>query len=159
MRAAISAVWPAIRPLVSNLLLQRNCQIISELSMLRTTSLIISHIDADCQVVTRHGRLTFTFSSCLKYSHMIPECQWSTIPFTSVGSVEFAACSVTLKMCLLTARRRISCKPLLLSRRLSLPLPLPNPLHWRRPESRNGRREAILVLMRTVRRYTSNSAV
>lgn len=153
----ISAVWPAIQPLESSLLRQRNYQITSELSMLRTNSLIISHIDADCQVVIRPGRLTFTFSSHLKCSHMIPECQWSTIPFTSVSPVKLAACPVRLKMRSLIARKRISCKPLLHSRQRSLPLP--NILHWRRPGSRNDQRESILVLMRTVRRYTSNSAV
>lgn len=61
MRAVTCAVWPTIQPLESSLLRQRNYQITYELSMLRTNSLTINHIDADCQVVTRLGRLTFTF--------------------------------------------------------------------------------------------------
>ena len=86
-----SAVWPTIQPLGSSLLRQKNCQITYELSMLGTNSPTINHIDADCPVVTRLGRSTLTFSSCLRRSHIIPECQWFTIPFTSVGQVEFAA--------------------------------------------------------------------
>jgi hypothetical protein len=61
MRVVTSAVWLTIQPLESSLLRQRNYQITYELSMLRTNSLTINHIDADCQVVTRLGRLTFTF--------------------------------------------------------------------------------------------------
>ena len=157
MHVDIRAVWSTIQPMGSSLLRQRNCQITSELSMPRTNFLIINHTDVDCQVVTRPGRLTFKLSFCLKCSHIILECQWSTIPFTSVGPVESVVSPMTLKMRSLIARRRISCKPLLHLRQQFLPLL--NLLHWRPPGSRNDRRESIPVLMRTVRRYTSNSAV
>ena len=90
MRAVTSAVWPTIQPLESSLLRQRNYQITYEQSMFRTNSLTINHIDADCRVVTRLGRLTFTFNFCVRCSHIIPERQWFAIPFTSVGLVEFA---------------------------------------------------------------------
>jgi hypothetical protein len=146
-----------IQPMESGLLRQRNYQIISERSMLRTTSLTISHIDVDCQVVARPGRLTFIFSSCLKRSHIIPERQWSTIPFTSVGPIEYAASPWRLNMRSSTARRHISCKPLLHS--LQGSLPTPNLLYWRRLGSRSDQRDLIHVLMPTVRKYTSNSAV
>lgn len=53
----IIAVWSTTRPLESSLLHRRNYQITFELPMPQMNSLITSHIDVDCQVVTKAGRL------------------------------------------------------------------------------------------------------
>jgi hypothetical protein len=52
----INAVWSTIQPLACSLLPRRNLLITLELITLRTNSPITSHIDVDCQVVTRAGR-------------------------------------------------------------------------------------------------------
>lgn len=68
-----------------------------------------------------------------------------------------AVCLVTVNICSLIARRLISCKPLPHSRRQFLAMP--NLLRQKRPGSRSDHRELILVLMRTVRKYTNSLAV
>jgi len=74
MRVAINAVLSTMRPLESSLLHRRNFQITFELFTVRMNSLITSHIDVDCQVVTRAGRLIIliflSFEVFLYYSRV-----------------------------------------------------------------------------------------
>lgn len=68
MHVAIRAVWSTTRPLESNLLHRKNYQITFGLSILQMNFPITSHIDVDCQVVTRAGRLiilTLVFGNVL----------------------------------------------------------------------------------------------
>lgn len=71
---AINAVLSTMRPLESSLLHRRNFQITFELFTVRMNSLITSHIDVDCQVVTRVGRLIIliilSFEAFLCYSRV-----------------------------------------------------------------------------------------
>jgi hypothetical protein len=158
MRVAINAVLSTMRPLESSLLHRRNFQITFELFTVRMNFLITSHIDVDCQVVTRAGRLIILI--ILSFEVFLCDSRvsmgYNTI-YRCKPIFDLRSCPMILKIYLSIARRRISCKPLLQS--LQLFLPRANLKHRKRPGSRNGQRERTLVLMRIAPKYTSNSAV
>ena len=106
-------------------------------------------------------KVVFFLSYCLREyrSHITSERKWSTVSLASVRSLISAPLIdvATLTICFSAALRRISYKPSPHSPRRSLLLPTFRRL--KHLENRNDPRKLILVLTRTVRRYTNNSAV